>query len=165
MKARPFFALLVVAFVVWLVVVLTTRAGDAASTETTTDGEPPLPQVVERTLQGLNVEQWHSAAARYLGRMRSLQATIRRDPETSTAVGLACIVYGHCAELWRKARCESHLYRYAHNPSGASGLFQFLPSTWHSTPFGGYSIYDPYANALAAGWMHEHGRGGEWVCQ
>ena len=67
--------------------------------------------------------------------------------------------------MWRKARCQSHLDRYARNPSGASGLFQFMPGTFAGTPFGRYSIYDPYANALAAGWMHMRGRGGAWVCQ
>jgi hypothetical protein len=125
------------------------------------------PQVVEidRTVQGKTVDEWHDIAARYLNRQRSLAHAIRYDPETSTAIGLACTVYGHCSELWRKARCESHLWRYARNPSGASGLLQFLPSTWASTPYARFSVYDPYANALAAGWMHAHGRGGEWVCQ
>jgi hypothetical protein len=39
------------------------------------------------------------------------------------------------------------------------------PSTWRSTPYGVFSVWSPYANALAAGWMHLNGRGGEWSCQ
>jgi hypothetical protein len=81
------------------------------------------------------------------------------------AINLACVSYGHCAELWRKARCESRFDPRAANPSGSKGLFQFLDSTWASTPYGRFSVWSPYANALAAGWMHAHGRGGEWSCR
>ena len=163
MKARHLSAVIATTLVAVILMALraTARADDPPVPTTWT----PPDTTAEATVQGMNAAQWHRVAGRYLGRVRSLQATIRRDPETSTAIGLACVVYGHCSELWRKARCESNLYRYAHNPSGASGLFQFLPSTWRSTPFGRYSIFDPYANALAAGWMHTRGRGGEWVCR
>jgi hypothetical protein len=147
-----------------IVAVVSLRSPAAADVPpaTTTTVEPPPPP----TVQGLDAAGWHRVASRYLGRVRSLQSTLRTKPETATAIGLACVVYGHCAELWRKARCESNLHRYSvDTSSGAAGLFQFLPSTWRSTPFGRYSIFDPYANALAAGWMHSRGRGGEWVCR
>lgn len=63
------------------------------------------------------------------------------------------------------ARCESNLNPRAYNrSSGASGLFQFLPSTYRSTPYGGHSIFSAKYSALAAGWMWAHGRRGEWVC-
>jgi len=53
----------------------------------------------------------------------------------------------------------------AHNDkTDAKGLFQFLPGTWATTPWAGYSIYDPVANANAAAWMWSVGRRGEWVC-
>lgn len=67
--------------------------------------------------------------------------------------------------LVRKATCESRLNPYARNPSGSSGLMQFMPSTWSTTPYGGHSIWSAKWNALAGGWMHHVGRGGEWVCQ
>jgi hypothetical protein len=68
--------------------------------------------------------------------------------------------------LYRRAACESGGYAFARNPySDASGLFQFMPSTFATTPFGRLSIWSPYANAMAAGWMQAHGRGGEWVCR
>jgi len=49
--------------------------------------------------------------------------------------------------------------------SGASGLFQFLPSTWITTPQGkaGLSVFDPVAARNAARWMLEQGRAREWV--
>jgi len=155
------------ALVVGLALALTvaaTGSGDPPATTTTTT--TPTPDPAPPTVAGHDAAGWHRIAARYLGRVRSLQSTLRADPEVSTAIGLAATVYGHGAELWRKARCESNMHRYSVNASsGASGLFQFLASTWRSTPFGGYSVFDPYANALAAGWMHAHGRGGEWVCR
>jgi uncharacterized protein YraI len=63
------------------------------------------------------------------------------------------------------ARCESLLDPNAYNPiSGASGLFQFLPGTWASTPWADDDIFDARANASAAAWMWSVGRRGEWVC-
>lgn len=54
--------------------------------------------------------------------------------------------------------CESNGDPNAYNPySGASGLFQFLPSTWASTaPKAGYpeaSVFDPEANIASAAWL------------
>lgn len=68
--------------------------------------------------------------------------------------------------LRSKAWCESRYNPRARNrSSGAAGLLQFLRSTWATTPYRRLNPYDPYANALAAAWMHAHGRGGEWVCR
>ena len=69
------------------------------------------------------------------------------------------------ALLLRKARCESTLNPYA--VGGVNrGLFQFnWPGTWRSTPYGRHSVFSARWNALAAAWMHAHGRGGEWSCQ
>jgi uncharacterized protein YraI len=69
------------------------------------------------------------------------------------------------SDMLRVAQCESNLDPYAVNPSGSYGLFQFIRSTWKSTPFGDDSIFDPRANAYAAGWMWSQGRKSEWVCQ
>lgn len=68
-------------------------------------------------------------------------------------------------DMLRVARCESNLDPYAVNPSGSYGLFQFIRSTWKSTPYGDKNIFDPQANANAAGWMWAQGRKSEWVCQ
>jgi hypothetical protein len=68
--------------------------------------------------------------------------------------------------MLRVARCESGLNPYAVDPSGSYyGLFQFVPSTFAGTPYGGGDIFDPAANAGAAAWMWEQGRKHEWSCQ
>lgn len=58
-------------------------------------------------------------------------------------------------------RCESYGDPNAYNPySGASGLFQFLPSTWATVSpragFGGASVFDPEANIGTAAWLTEY---------
>ncbi len=69
------------------------------------------------------------------------------------------------SDMLRVAECESNLDPYAVNPSGSYGLFQFIRSTWRSTPYGNEDIFDPEANANAAAWMWSEGRKSEWVCQ
>jgi hypothetical protein len=118
-------------------------------------------------------EYWHGrfVRMRHLAYQRKLYAhrlhkTLLAQPSVTEAIELACTVYGNCATLWRRARCESQLNPNARNGSEASGLLQFLPSTWRSTPFARFNVFSPYANALAAGWMiGPAGRGGEWACR
>lgn len=100
--------------------------------------------------------------------LRRQRRVLLQKPQVVEAVNLACAAYGFCSTLWRKARCETGgtFSARAHNASsGAAGLFQFLPSTWASTPYARFSVWSPYASALAAGWMHQAGRGGEWTCR
>ncbi len=75
--------------------------------------------------------------------------------------------YGQPREdMLRVAQCESALDPNAVNPySGTSGLFQFMPSTWQTTPYADQNIFDATANANAAAWMWSVGRRGEWACQ
>jgi len=49
--------------------------------------------------------------------------------------------------------------------SHASGLLQFLPSTWAGTPQGraGLSVFNPQAARAAAAWMLTQGRAREWT--
>jgi hypothetical protein len=61
-------------------------------------------------------------------------------------------------EALRIIDCESNGNPSAVNPySGASGLFQFLPSTWATTApsagYGGASALDPEANIASAAWL------------
>ncbi len=54
--------------------------------------------------------------------------------------------------------CESRGDPEAYNPySGASGLFQFIPSTWASASvsagYSGVSVFDPTANTASAAWL------------
>lgn len=65
------------------------------------------------------------------------------------------------------ARCESGWSPGAvSGGSGSAGLFQFVPSTWRRTPYAAFSVLDPDANALAAGWLvtRDHGWH-EWSCK
>lgn len=73
---------------------------------------------------------------------------------------------GAVAWATRVAACESGGNPTAQNPSGATGLFQFMPSTFASTPQGqsGASITDPTASAQAAAWMYSQGRASAWSC-
>jgi peptidoglycan hydrolase CwlO-like protein len=61
-------------------------------------------------------------------------------------------------EALRIIDCESNGDPDAYNPySGASGLFQFIPSTWASTApkagYGGHSAFEPEANVASAAWL------------
>ena len=129
------------------------------------------------TYQGKDVMWWakHAVQARKDANARALtikrlRKTVARDVTIQEAVSLASIVYpqlstdrawcliGHESKGSPTARNTKSVWNGEH----ATGLYQFLPSTFASTPFGGFSIYNPLAQALAAGWMHAHGRGGEW---
>ena len=69
-------------------------------------------------------------------------------------------------DMVRVGRCESNLDPRAVNQAGPYfGLFQFLRSTWASTPFADQDVFDPKANARAAAWMWQQGRRDEWTCQ
>jgi hypothetical protein len=165
--------LLVVAFVAWVIYALAFWAPTASS------GPPgdPIPTVTTTTVAlpavlapakyaGHDAMFWHTAYIAQLRRTRALRRTLLHTPAVAEALNLACAVYGGCSTLWRRASCESRLRALATNAhSGAAGLLQFLPSTWATTPFARFDIYSPYANALAAGWMLTHGRGGEWSCR
>src|SRR5262249_35923276 len=68
--------------------------------------------------------------------------------------------------MLRVAQCESGLDpSNVTPPYSASGLFQFLPGTWATTPYADQDIFDPVANANAAAWMWSVGRRNEWDCQ
>jgi soluble lytic murein transglycosylase-like protein len=91
-------------------------------------------------------------------------------PPGSGGNGLAAIyaVFGNSPGLsWalRVANCESHYNPLAINrSSGASGLFQFMPSTWNAN-FPGQNIWDPYAQAHAALVFYNAGRQSAWTCK
>ena len=66
----------------------------------------------------------------------------------------------------RIAWCESRYHPNSVNTdSQASGLFQFLPSTWSGTPWANQSPFDPVANANAAAWLYSHYGPGRWACR
>jgi len=101
----------------------------------------------------------------------SLRRAFVHRPSSREALRLASVVYGvPYSELLAVSLCETGgtLDERTYNgSSAASGLLQFLPSTFRRTPFGGEDIFSPYANALAAGWLwRSDGRSfREWVCK
>jgi soluble lytic murein transglycosylase-like protein len=74
---------------------------------------------------------------------------------------------GQAAVDWglRVAACESGYNPNAHNASGASGVFQFMPTTWRGTPYGSQNIFDASANVNAAAWYYQKNGGGAWSCK
>ncbi|HYM51748.1 MAG TPA: transglycosylase SLT domain-containing protein [Candidatus Limnocylindrales bacterium] len=91
-------------------------------------------------------------------------------PPGSGGSGLAAIYAvfnGSPGLTWalRVANCESHYNPLAVNrASGASGLFQFMPSTWNAN-FPGWNIWDPMAQARAALTFYNAGRQSAWTCK
>ena len=90
-----------------------------------------------------------------------------REEEILGYIAEAAAEYGQSEEaMVRVARCESVLNPCALNADGPYyGLYQYLKSTWRSTPHGDQDIYDPKAQAMATGWMWQQGRKHEWACQ
>lgn len=115
---------------------------------------------------------------------RAARRALTHRPSSVQAIRLAGITYQvPFSLLWSRATCESGPGPRARTPEPADqhvdaravntetgtgetaqGLFQFLGSTWRSTPYAALDPLDPYANALAAAWMQQHGRGREWTC-
>jgi hypothetical protein len=85
------------------------------------------------------------------------------------AIRIASAAFGVDARAMRSvAWCESRMgaQTTAEAGSGASGLFQFLGSTWRHTPFATFDVFDPLPNALAAAQIVAHDGGwGQWTCQ
>jgi hypothetical protein len=131
--------------------------------------------------QGRSAFQWHrvavlrrverdrarNVAGRAIREARRFRRFYLHRADVVEAIRLGARAYDvDFGKLYRRAACESVLSPTAKNPSStASGLFQFLTSTWASTPYARESIWSPYASALAAAWMERVGRGGEWVCR
>jgi resuscitation-promoting factor RpfB len=91
--------------------------------------------------------------------------------EIETIIRDAAAAQGANADqLVRVAYCESRFNPGAYNASsGASGLFQFLPSTWAANSvragYAGASVFDPVASANVAAWMFARGQAAQWVCR
>ena len=74
------------------------------------------------------------------------------------------------SQLLRVAYCESRYNPTAFNASsGASGLFQFLATTWAANSvragYAGASVFDPVANANTAAYMFGIGQARQWLCK
>jgi hypothetical protein len=156
-----------------VVVILITMGG--ATAEATADRA----SLSATTYQGKSAKWWahravqarKNANARAMT-IKRLKKTIRITYSIKECVKLATIAYPALTEnrAWRIIGGESHGNPNARNTKSiwngehAAGLWQFIPSTFASTPYGkaGMSIWSPCASSLAAGYMHSVGRGNEW---
>lgn len=89
-------------------------------------------------------------------------------PEIAKDIYDAFNPLGTAAVQWAMnvAWCESRYHPNSVNSSsGASGLFQFLPSTWAFTPYAQYSPFDARYNSLAAAWLYKRDGPSQWECQ
>lgn len=105
-------------------------------------------------------------------RVADLRKQLLNDSTVREAIWVAAVTYRQSAsELTRTAYCESRLNPGSrngepiYNGEHATGLFQFVPSTWRSTPYKYGDIYNANTNALAAAWMWAQGRRNEWTCR
>lgn len=107
--------------------------------------------------------------ARKRGRKRKKGSCTARysEQEILNFIAKSARKYGQSERVMvRVAQCESALDPCAVNRSGPYyGLYQFLKSTWKTTPYGDRDIFDPEAQSLATAWMWKQGRKNEWVCQ
>lgn len=102
--------------------------------------------------------------------VRSLRRALLHRASSLEALRLAAVAYRvDYRLLYRIAACESTggagLNAYAKNRSStAAGLGQFLDGTWASTDYASFSVYSPYANALAMGAEVRAGHAGwQWA--
>jgi hypothetical protein len=133
-------------------------------------------QQTQATVQAAQAEAGRAAQAAQAQAVASRAQSLNQVAQTAAAApgSIQQIIVqsfqplGQAAVDWglRIAKCESGYNPNAINPSGAAGLFQFMPSTFRNTPPGraGGSIWDPAANSQAAAWMYSQGRQGEWEC-
>ena len=132
--------------------------------------------VARDTYQGRDVRWWANHAVQARKDANARKVVIRRlrharlaqfEPPYEHAATLAAIAYDvNATTLIRKGRCESiNWTKFTNTTSHAMGPWQFLSTTWATTPFARFSPYDPIAAALAAAWMHRVGRGSEWSCR
>jgi peptidoglycan hydrolase CwlO-like protein len=124
------------------------------------------------------VDALNSSASALLGRITALNRQIaaasaanRPGGYTPSQQQVIAIIRAAAAKynqdgdrMVRVARCESGLNPHAYDAgSGASGLFQFMPSTFYGN--GGHDIWDATDQSNIAAKMFSEGKSGEWSCK
>jgi len=87
-----------------------------------------------------------------------------------SAIRNRCAAVGcNSEQVIRVMYCESGGRSNAANPSGASGLFQFMPRTFSANAsrigLSGANIWNPYHQIEVATWMFANGQAWQWVCK
>ena len=134
--------------------------------------------------QDAQVQQWTSELSEGIAQYQAEQEAMARAQAAAAAQAalnnhppppawIAKIIYDAFSPLGARAvewamnvaYCESRYHPNSVNTdSGASGLFQFLPSTWSGTPWANQSPFDPVANAQAAAWLYKTYGPQRWSC-
>ena len=88
----------------------------------------------------------------------------RREGVSKCFIKRAARHFGQSKRLaFHIAHRESRFnFRVTNASSGAAGLFQFMPTTWRSTPYRARSAYNPRWASLAAMWMWKRGGYHHW---
>ena len=98
-------------------------------------------------------------------------------PTTASGINTESLIRERCAQLGCNSEqiikvmyCESGGRSDAYNASsGASGLFQFMPSTFAANAarigISNSSIWDPYAQVMVATSMFANGQASQWSCK
>jgi hypothetical protein len=162
----PFLAVLTLALVA---IYAAARAPARVDSAPVAQSTPAVQSIAYRTLAARSSSKhvWRSRVLELQARVRRLRHELLRKWNYPHLIKLAAATYRvDAATLERKARCESVDFTDFYNESShATNVFQFLPSTWATTPFARFSINDPFAAVLAGAWMHASHRGGEWECK
>jgi hypothetical protein len=108
-----------------------------------------------------------AAAKAEADRVASLSNHAPPPPYIAKIINDAFSPLGSRAVQWaiNVAYCESRYHPNSVNSdSGATGLFQFMASTWSGTPYASKSRLDPVANSFAAAWLYKTYGPGRWSC-
>jgi hypothetical protein len=123
---------------------------------------------LQQGLAAYKLQQEQAAAAQAeVDRIAALSNHAPPPPYIAKIISDAFSPLGTRALQWaiNVAYCESRYHPNSVNSdSGASGLFQFMPSTWAGSPWASKSPFDPVANAQAAAWLYSTYGPGRWSC-
>jgi len=131
---------------------------EAAAAEAGVDPQDLRGALNSQGVRGMTTDPWV-----YLRSNRELPDSEKTLPPPA-AVSPPAPASGVSARVKCIIQVESRGDPNARNRSGASGLGQFLPGTWASTPQGkaGYSVFNAAANSAAIQWMIDVGRAREF---
>ncbi len=128
----------------------------------------PVPKAAE-TVPRAKFVRSVMIARRQKARADRMERVLRHEPSVQEAISLAAFTYGvDAGAMSRIAFCESRFDPSARNPSStASGLFQFLTSTWAGNRYGaaGFSVWSPLASALGAAYHISRYGDRAWECR
>jgi len=129
----------------------------------------------ERKAQEEAEQRAREAAAAERTRQARIARAVNTPPSQAngdfeSAIRTRCAAVGcNPTQLIRVMYCESGGRSNAYNPSGASGLFQFMPRTFSANAarigLSEANIWNPWHQIDVATWMFANGQAWQWVCK